>query len=106
MTIEEEIRQRLRAMGMDEESVGPCMAHIKADTLCRTFKDYCKEPSKYWSTECIQSFWVCAHSSAMDWLALEITAPFDLAAEQEAREQHNACNNGGGDFFGDGLEVI
>lgn len=68
VTIEEEIRNRLRVMGMDEESVGPCMTHIKADPLCRGLEYVYSQFVSTWEERAIESFWQCAKSSALDYL--------------------------------------
>lgn len=85
MTIEEEIRQRLRAMGMDEERVDPCMEYVKADPMMRAVKDrwectgYCEHFSL--------SVWHCAKSSALDYL--------EKKYHIEARKSPVAMNNDG-----------
>lgn len=66
MTIEEEIRQRLRAMGMDEDSLEPCLSHIKADPLCRGLRYLWQAEPKNWETT--NSVWEVCKSSALDYL--------------------------------------
>lgn len=84
MTIEEEIRRRLLAHGIPEARLEECVSHIKSDPLMRAVKDrwevtgYCEHFAL--------SVWHCANSSAMDWLALEITAPFQQAEKTPLQE--------------------
>lgn len=87
MTIEEEIRQRLQAMGMDEESVGPCLQYVKADPLLRGVADYWEILTfDTHSDGFAESVWQCAKSSALDYLEQKyhIEARKETANETEA----------------------
>lgn len=65
MTIEEEIRRRLRAMGLDEESVEPCMAFVKDDPLMGgTRWEWGAIPEGNYT----ETVWHCARSSALGYL--------------------------------------
>lgn len=68
MTIEEDIRQRLRAMGMDEESIEPCMEHVKADPFLRGMSTLWSHDAEGWSKRARNSIYVCVKSSALDYL--------------------------------------